>query len=272
MFYIYMHKNKINNKVYIGQTKRDPEKRWGQNGIGYKTQMFYSAIQKYGWENFEHIILDTADTQELANIKEEQYIKKYDSTNPEKGYNLYSGGNVSQQSAEARLKRSLALTGDKNPMYHKTHTKKAKEKISAFMSSENNPNLKPVVYLNTLEIFKGSSIAAKKYNIKHHSDIGQCCLSKRKSCGKDKFGNPLQWQFYEDWKNSPKEITHSKTAIICLNTLQIFETAQAAANWAGLKSSGGIRDCCNHGKQNTAGKHPITKEPLKWLWYKDYIK
>lgn len=43
-FTIYMHKNKINNKVYIGQTSQNPLKRW-DNGKGYITSpKFYKAI------------------------------------------------------------------------------------------------------------------------------------------------------------------------------------------------------------------------------------
>ena len=56
MYTIYIHRNKINNKAYIGQTCNDPKKRW-ENGNGYKKQPhFYNAIQKYGWDGFEHII------------------------------------------------------------------------------------------------------------------------------------------------------------------------------------------------------------------------
>lgn len=47
-FTIYMHKNKINKKVYIGQTIQEPKDRW-KNGAGYKTcTKFYNAIKKYG--------------------------------------------------------------------------------------------------------------------------------------------------------------------------------------------------------------------------------
>lgn len=47
---IYMHRNKINNKVYIGQTyQSNPKKRWGSSGVTYKTNpYFYRAIKKYG--------------------------------------------------------------------------------------------------------------------------------------------------------------------------------------------------------------------------------
>ena len=31
-----MHKNKINGKIYIGQTCKSPEERWGTNGAKYK--------------------------------------------------------------------------------------------------------------------------------------------------------------------------------------------------------------------------------------------
>ena len=47
MYTVYMHKNKINGKIYIGITSRKPEARWGTNGINYKTSPhFYAAIQK----------------------------------------------------------------------------------------------------------------------------------------------------------------------------------------------------------------------------------
>ena len=55
---VYMHKNKINGKVYIGITSQQPVKRRWRKGSCYKNcNKFYKAIQKYGWNNFEHIIL-----------------------------------------------------------------------------------------------------------------------------------------------------------------------------------------------------------------------
>lgn len=93
IYTIYAHKNKINGKIYIGQTKQEPEKRW-KNGAGYKNcTLFYEAIKKYGWNNFEHIILEQKEmSQEEANNKEDFYIKLYNSKNINFGYNINDGG------------------------------------------------------------------------------------------------------------------------------------------------------------------------------------
>lgn len=83
---IYMHKNKINGKIYIGQTFQDnPNNRW-QNGHGYiKQPKFFSDIIKYGWLNFEHSILEKDLTQQEANARETFWIKYFNSC--KNGYN-----------------------------------------------------------------------------------------------------------------------------------------------------------------------------------------
>ena len=89
---VYKHTNSINGKVYIGITMNQPEIRWGRNGSGYSRQQFGHAISKYGWENFSHEILYKNLSQEQAFQKEIELISLYDSTNPQKGYNLAKGG------------------------------------------------------------------------------------------------------------------------------------------------------------------------------------
>lgn len=89
---IYMHKNKINHKVYIGQTGVELTRRF-KGGSGYASSPhFYSAIQLYGWNNFEHLILEENLTAEAADIKEKYWIELFDATNPMFGYNLSQGG------------------------------------------------------------------------------------------------------------------------------------------------------------------------------------
>ena len=89
--YIYCHTSP-NGKRYIGQTGRNPESRW-LNGWGYcKQPYFFKAIQKYGWENFDHKILTVCCHQSTADYLEQHYIKTFETFNRDKGYNLTTGG------------------------------------------------------------------------------------------------------------------------------------------------------------------------------------
>lgn len=130
MYTVYEHKNKINNKKYIGITSRNPEQRWGHNGNNYKTTPhFYAAIQKYGWDNFEHNILFENLTKQQACQKEQELIAQYNTTNKEYGYNSTSGGDIFHMNNETKQKISKALIGNKNGAGHPCSAEK-KEKIS----------------------------------------------------------------------------------------------------------------------------------------------
>lgn len=146
---VYAHINKTNGKIYVGQTCIKPEKRWNY-GRGYKGNgYFYKAIQKYGWDNFEHEIVASNLTKSEADNFERTLIKKLDLLNPNKGYNLQDGGahgrpseiskinikNAAQKrglNEEYRLKQSRShiglQVGDKNGMYGKKHTEEARKK------------------------------------------------------------------------------------------------------------------------------------------------
>lgn len=95
-----------NDKVYIGITSQDVNKRWRQ-GEGYKNQFIYKAILKYGWENILHQILLDGLSKEQAEEKEIEYINKYKSNNPDRGYNVSNGGNCCGTHSE-ETKRKIA--------------------------------------------------------------------------------------------------------------------------------------------------------------------
>lgn len=106
---VYIHTNKINGKMYVGQTIHGdkPEKRWGKDGVGYKmSPRFWSAICSYGWDNFKHEIIAYNLTIEESNHLEELLIAQLDTTNLDNGYNLKSGGENNVFSDESRKKMS----------------------------------------------------------------------------------------------------------------------------------------------------------------------
>lgn len=89
---VYYHKNIINNKLYIGMSK-DVTKRWKNNGKQYKPcKFFWRAIEKYGWDNFEHVIVIDNISKNMAELIEKELIKKYKTQDKNFGYNLASGG------------------------------------------------------------------------------------------------------------------------------------------------------------------------------------
>lgn len=109
-FFVYKHTSP-SGKVYIGITSRNPKRRW-KHGSGYSNNPYFThAIQKYGWENFKHEILYEGLSKEEACEKEIELIKKYDSTNHNKGYNITIGGEYNSPSKEGREKISLANKG-----------------------------------------------------------------------------------------------------------------------------------------------------------------
>lgn len=108
---VYKHTSP-DGKVYIGITKSDPDKRFN-NGNGYKeNELFFHDIKKYGWESFTHELLAVGLTVEEACHMEIELIREYDSTNPEKGYNMQDGGMY--MSVERRLKKRLHLDEQKD--------------------------------------------------------------------------------------------------------------------------------------------------------------
>ena len=74
---VYCH-TLFDGRKYIGITCQKLNNRWRKNGEGYKTTIhFYRAIQKYGWNKFQHILIADNLTKEQAEQMEIDLIKKY---------------------------------------------------------------------------------------------------------------------------------------------------------------------------------------------------
>lgn len=107
-YVVYCHTSP-NGKKYIGITRQEPGKRWN-NGKGYSyNRHFHRAIQKFGWDNIKHDLLYDQLTQKEAAELEKLMIAKYQTTNPDFGYNMTSGGEVGYQlTSDCKTKLSEA--------------------------------------------------------------------------------------------------------------------------------------------------------------------
>ena len=132
---VYCHTTP-SGKRYIGITSKKPEDRW-RNGIGYdKETPFGKAIEKYGWYNIKHEILDTNLDEFTAKCLEEYYIfsfRTFVGFKDCKGYNCTLGGDGQvgrEHTEEEKIKMSESLKGEKNPFYGKHHTEESRRKNS----------------------------------------------------------------------------------------------------------------------------------------------
>lgn len=179
-YYIYCHINKINGKRYIGLTNEEPpSKRWGSNGINYKScTCFYNAIQKYGWNNFEHIILEKNLTAKQAEQMEKKYIKLYNTMVPN-GYNLTGGGELKKEISDITRERLR-----QSHLGYKV-SKETKKKMSKSRKGHPGYNCKAVWMCdkNTHQRLKlfSSLTEAGNFLHKNHAHIGHVCKGERSS-------------------------------------------------------------------------------------------
>lgn len=134
-----------------------------------------------------------------------------------------------------------------------------------------------VICLTTKEIFRSIVDGANFYNLLA-SDVSKCCR-RVSTYGGIYNGEKMIWMYLDDYEKlseseianyQPKE-NESFTKVVCLNTHVLFNKLKDASEWCELKSTTGIVNCCI-GKYYSSGRHPVTGESLKWMYYKDYIK
>ena len=239
LYTVYMHVNKINNKKYIGITCQKLKIRWGSNGSGYTgCTAFYNAIQKYGWDNFEHLILFEGLTQEEACNKEIELINEYNTTNKSCGYNISEGGkgiHISERWEEWKSKISESHFGGNNPTARKIiHIDK---------------------YYNLIKIYDCARDAERELGV-WTSKILNVCHGKQKHTG------GMFFIFYEDYINNANsfsgktiEVKPYRRSVIQKdligNIIAEYKTIKEAVEKTGADNKGIINVC--KGIQKTSG-------------------
>lgn len=90
MIGIYKIENKINGKVYIGQSVEIEKRLYAHKKFYHKDSYIDNEINKLGVENFSFTIVEECQKEEL-DTREQFYIQQYNSLFPS-GYNLTVGG------------------------------------------------------------------------------------------------------------------------------------------------------------------------------------
>ena len=225
---VYMHTSP-SGKKYIGITGQNPKKRWG-NGKGYRENSYLTrAIQKYGWDNFQHEILVKDLTKEEAQFKEIELIAFYKSDNRNLGYNIESGGQCPSLSEETKRKISLSHMGlkpseetkrklseshkgAKNHLYGTHRSDETRKKISESnkgkpltsegierLKSMHESNKKPVMCIETGTVYD-SVVSAGECTGTHSGNISSVCAGTLTQNGR-----PRQTAGGFHWRYATKE-------------------------------------------------------------------
>lgn len=239
---IYKIINKVNGKIYIGQTTKTFKERFNRHmydSLNYRIDTKFSrAIRKYGKDNFLGYVIDTANTKEELDQKECYWIKFYDAVN--KGYNITDG----------------AI--DANTYKYKTadEMQTIKHKISISKLGGKNPNATSIKCKNIQtgqELFFDSIIDCVSYlNLPNHNIITRQCNHVTKCLYNKKW---LFSYFNEDYISdyTIEKGNRKSKLILVLNLLtnesKQFQSFASAERYYGVKSKHFSSKAYKHGDQ-----------------------
>lgn len=231
---VYVHINRNNQKAYVGITTKEPEERW-MNGYGYRGQPFYSAILKYGWDSFDHVILESGLTESEACNKEQFYIQQYDSY--KHGYNSTKGG-FSEKSREWFCKMS------------EEEKENRRKEISRLSSEALSKKKLKYICVNTQKIYSSLEEIEKEYGIKADT-IRNRCLYNRIGYEFDPITKrQLIFLYYLPDKNIDYSLKSTilriaRRPVICLETNDVFCNVAEASRVMNISYNNIISNCKN---------------------------
>lgn len=120
---IYMIKNIVNGKVYIGSST-NIRKRWNQHrcyleGNKHHCKALQNSYNKHGKINFEYILVETCESS-ILEIREQFWIDKY-------------WGKTTCYNA---FRTAYSVSGENHPMFGNTHSPESRAKIKEARSRQ----------------------------------------------------------------------------------------------------------------------------------------
>lgn len=249
-FYVYRHTSP-NGKVYIGITSQAPERRWGADGRGYRSnRRFFNAIVKYGWDNFKHEVLFEGLTKQEACEKEIQLIDEHKSYQFKYGYNQSLGGEHGKLTDESKQKiagKVRELWDDPEYRRHMSEAHKGQEVPKGFhLTEEQKENLR-------------AKVKERCKDPAYRERLSASAKKRFEKCGKEMLSRngKAVWENPETRRRiiASKMGNHNRAKrVLCVETGEVFPSTLAAA-----KSVGACREAigqvCRHEREMSHGFH-----------------
>lgn len=239
-FIVYMHINKINGKIYAGITKREPEIRWN-NGNGYKDCIvFYNAIKKYGWDNFDHVIFASNLTEDEACNMEKLLIEKLKLQDSKYGYNVSNGGKKASISEATKKKIGDALRGRTiSPEIRKIYSEAHKGQKPS-----------PQAIKNAILANKGRKCSPEQIEKMRKTRTG---MKYRHHKTPEELHEIYSNAFKEYYKTHKRE-PHDEKKVLCIETNTVYRSIEAAAKELSIVRSS-ISECASGKRKSAGGYH-----------------
>lgn len=246
---VYKHTSP-SGKVYIGITKHEAAKRWGR-GSGYtKNRHLYSAIKKYGWDNFSHEVVAEGLSREEACAKEKELISFYKSDDPDFGYNKTSGGEGNytvSEGTKALHRKQQKEWLQEHPEHKEKLRTSASQRLKAAWSDKNyRERIVPILKEAHKEVYN------RKPELRSH--MGRIASERWKNPKyRERFINALCSRTQsERSRRLIGEHQPNALSVICVDTGDTYKTVSEAARSVGVAVTC-ISDCCKGRLETSAG-------------------
>lgn len=253
--YIYMFKNKVNQKCYIGKTINLKSRYYAHVDASKRKSYLQKAITKYGIDNFEFSVLEHIQYEDVSTLNsklnelEIYYIEKYDSYN--NGYNLTLGGDGTlgaKRSDKSKKAYSESKKGNKNPAKSEKVKRKISNTLKEYYKINTHPKMSITARNRLSENMKGDKnpmhgkfgVLNPSYGVDWTKNISAEKLAEfRSKCSERTKGdkNPMYGKSAMKGKHYPKLL------------------------W--IDSNGCLQEMCIISKKR---HHP------DWILYEDYVK
>ena len=274
---IYIIRNNINEKVYVGQTICGYKQRFSshKSEARHVNRPLYNAFKKYGIDNFYVELLENNIPYKQLDEREIYWIKYYNCVSPN-GYNLSYGGGTYKTEEERQIMSErvkgdknpmFGMKGEKNPFYGHKHTEEAKKILSEKAKNNYNNLSDEEKEINNKRLNDGSRKYIEEYGggFKNHN---------HKEETKNKISETLKGRIIsEETKQKMSENHPRKRKVVMFyddENIKIFDSMSVACEY--LKEN----NICENPKagviSNICLKKGKTAYGFVWAYYEDYLE